>query len=103
MPFTPVSVRNFDRVLKKLPRSMQGEVDRQVRRICRDPWIGEPKRSDLSGVHVHKVRLAGQLQLLAYWVDEGERRSTLLALGGHENFFRDLKQYLKSQSGGVRV
>lgn len=94
--FTPVSVRNFDRVLKKLPAALRTEVDLQVRAICSNPWTGEPKRSDLSGVFVHKFRLAGQVQLLAYWIDEQERRITLLALGGHENFYRDLKQYLKS-------
>jgi len=94
--YTPVSVRNFDRVLKKLPAALRAEVDRQVRAICSDPWAGELKRSDLSGVFVRQFRLAGQLQLLAYWIDETEGRITLLALGGHENFYRDLKQYLKS-------
>ena len=29
-------------------------------------------------------------------VDEQEEIVTLLALGGHENFYRDLKQYLKT-------
>lgn len=45
---------------------------------------------------VHKFRLAGQLYLLAYLIDEQDEIITLLALGGRENFYRDLKQYLKS-------
>ena len=94
MDFTPVSVRNFDRVLEKLPAALRAEVDRQVRAVCSDPWAGEPKRSDLSGVFVRTFRLAGQVQLLAYWIDETEGHITLLALGGHGNFYRDLKQYL---------
>ena len=56
----------------------------------------ETKTADLTGVRVHKFRLAGQLYLLAYWVDEAEETITLLALGGHENFYRDLKRYLKT-------
>lgn len=96
MPYTPVSVRNFDRIKKKLPPVLRDEVDKQVRAICQDPFLGERKRRDLSGVFVHKFRLAGQFHLLAYWVDEPEETVTLLALGGHENFYRDLKRYLKT-------
>jgi len=96
MPYTPVSVRNFDRIRKRLPFALRTEVDRQVRVICEEPTLGERKRSDLSGVFVHKFRLAGQPYLLAYWIDEVEEVVTLLALGGRENFYRDLKQYLKT-------
>jgi len=94
MAYTPVAVRNFDRIRKKLPSALRVEVDRQVRAICEHPTLGERKRSDLSGVFVHKLRLAGQLYLLAYWIDEAEQVVTLLALGGHEYFYRDLKRYL---------
>ena len=96
MAYTPVSVRKFDRIRKRLPSALRTEVDRQVRAICEDPALGKRKRGDLSGVFVHKFRLAGRLYLLAYWVDEKEEVVTLLALGGHEDFYRDLKQYLKS-------
>jgi len=96
MAYTPVSVHNFDRTKKKLPAALRAEVDKQVRAICQAPTLGERKRSDLRGVFVHKFRLAGRLHLLAYWVDEQEEIITLLALGGHENFYRDLKHYLKT-------
>jgi hypothetical protein len=43
---------------------------------------------------VHQFRLAGQLYLMAYLVDERDKAVTLLALGGHENFYRGLKRYL---------
>jgi len=54
------------------------------------------KRRGLSGVFVHKFGLTGQLYLIAYLVDEDAREIALLALGGHEHFYRDLKQFLKS-------
>jgi hypothetical protein len=41
-------------------------------------------------------RLARQLYLIAYLLDEASETVTLLALGGHENFYRDLKRYLAS-------
>jgi len=94
--FTALAYPKFNRTRKKLPAALRAEVSRQIQRICRNPWIGERKKRDLSGVFVHKFRLAGQLHLIAYLVDEGQEEITLLALGGHENFYRDLKQYLKS-------
>jgi len=84
----------YNRTKKKLPRPLRQEVDRQVDVLCENPLVGQQKRSDLRGVFVHKFRLGAQLYLIAYLVDEEEKTITLLALGGHENFYRDLKQYL---------
>ena len=95
MAYTTDAYPKFNRTKKKLPAALRSEVDRQVELICADPQTGEQKRSDLSGVFVHKFRLAGQLHLLAYLVDEDEEIVTLLALGGHEDFYRDLKHYLR--------
>lgn len=96
MAFTPSAYPKFNRTKKKLPPTLRAEVDRQVDVICGNPLAGEPKRSDLSGVFVHKFRLGGRLYLLAYEVDELEQTVTLLALGGHDNFYRDLKRYMKT-------
>jgi len=94
--YTPRAFPKFNRTAKKLPTALRAEVERQVDIICANPLAGEAKRSDLRGVFVHKFRLAGQLYLKAYLVDEREEAVTLLALGGHENFYRDLKAYLKA-------
>jgi len=92
--YTPRAFPKFNQTAKKLPASLRAEVDKQVDVICANPLAGEHKRSDLRGVFVHKFRLAGQLYLMAYLVDEAEEAVTFLALGGHENFYRDLKRYL---------
>lgn len=96
MAFICRAFPNFNRTKKKLPAALRAEVDRQVDLICSNPLAGEPKRSGLRGVFVHKFRLGGRLYLLAYQVDEPEQVVTLLALGGHENFYRDLKRYMKA-------
>jgi len=96
VPYTPVSVHHFDRIKKRLPSVLRAEVDQQVRAICQDPSLGEEKVGDLRGVFVHKFRLADQIYLLAYWPDAPAKTVTLLALGGHENFYRDLKRYLSA-------
>jgi len=51
--------------------------------------IGEPKTGDLAGVYVYKFKCVGLFFLLAYEFDPTTR--TLLLVGTHENFYRDLK------------
>ena len=78
------------RVYKKLTGAQQTVVDDAVRAIIAEPEIGEAKKGDLAGVHVHKFALNRQQMLLAYEWDPKTR--VLLLLGSHENFNRDLKR-----------
>jgi len=94
--YAPQAFPKFNRTTKKLPKAMRAEIERQVDAICQDPLVGEAKIGDLTGVRVHKFRLAGQLYLMAYLMDDRKEAVTLLALGGHENFYRDLKRYLET-------
>ena len=81
----------FSRAVKKLRPGQKAELDEAVRTIAGDPALGEAKVGDLAGVRVFKFRLNNQLCLLAYsQVDEETVK--LLALGSHENFYRDLKR-----------
>jgi len=91
-----IAYTKFARIKKKLPEPLRRQIDVQVDLLCRDPALGEMKTGDLQGVRVHKFSCLGQLYLLAYTVDEPEKRLYLLAIGGHENFYRDLKNYIKT-------
>jgi len=82
----------FERKKKRLTREEIAVLDDEIRRICEAPEIGETKKGDLTGVSVHKFKVCDRLFLLAYEFDEKE--ILLLALGAHENFYRDLKRYL---------
>ena len=64
--------------------------------IALNPYLSERKKEDLKEVFVKKFPLLGEEYLLAYKVNEREREIIFLAIGGHENFYRDLKRYLKS-------
>ena len=94
--YTAQAVRNFTNTKKKLPKTLRTEIDRQVDLICRDPSIGTQKAGDLRRVWIHKFNLLGQQYLLAYSIDENAIVVTFLAIGGHKNFYRDLKNYLKA-------
>lgn len=80
----------FARAYKKLHTNQKVDVDVAVSLVVNNPEIGEPKRGDLSGIHVYKFRSQNQLMLLAYEFDPTTRN--LLLLGSHENFYRQLKR-----------
>lgn len=82
----------FKRKFKKLSPTQKQSVKDNVLKISKDPSIGVMKKGDLSDVRVHKFKILGQEYLLAYSVDKQKQRIILLALGTHENFYRDLKR-----------
>ena len=96
MPFSPKTSSKFNRTAKRFPKELKGILDEQVRAIIAEPLLGEAKTGVLAGVRVHKFGYYGHLYLIAYEVDEQNEQIFIYAVGGHENFYRDLKQYLKS-------
>ena len=83
---------SFRRAVKKLHKNQKADLDEAVKVIMDSPDIGEDKVGDLAGVSVYKFKMIKQLTLLAYRYEEEKIVLTLLALGSHENFYRDLKR-----------
>ena len=67
-------------------------LDEAVRIVLADPEIGAPKKGDLQGLRVYKYKALGQQYLLGYRHDPDEPCIALVAIGPHENFYRDLKR-----------
>jgi mRNA interferase RelE/StbE len=63
-----------------------------VREIITTPNLGKIKKGDLEGIRVYKFRMINEEYLLAYVA--AENQITLLSMGCHENFYRDLKKNL---------
>lgn len=82
----------FRRLAKKLHRNQKQELDDAIRQLIDNPRLGESKLGDLADVRVYKFKMVGQLTLLAYRYDDGTLTLTLLMLGNHENFYRDIKR-----------
>ncbi|HNT30127.1 MAG TPA: type II toxin-antitoxin system RelE/ParE family toxin [bacterium] len=80
----------FRRSYKKLYASQLTAVNAAIKRVASEPSCGEEKKGDLAGVRVHKFRVQDQLHLLTY--EHDGNTLYLLALGVHENFYRDLKK-----------
>jgi len=82
--------RNF---VKKQTRPLQLAVEDEIERSVEDPVIGEFKPGDLQGIEVHKFKFQRQSFLIAYRVAGPD--IIFYSIGTHENFYRDLKRYLK--------
>ena len=85
--------RSFEKKAKKMSKPEKETLDREIRRIAENPSIGEEKKGDLRGVFVHKFKLKTTQYLLAYRKVGSDLE--LVMIGPHENYYRDLKQYLK--------
>ncbi len=81
---------SFDKAVKKLHAQGKKTVDDAVHKIMAKPTIGEAKKGDLLGVSVYKFKINKQEVLLSYSV--GRDELLLIALGSHENFYRDMKR-----------
>lgn len=86
---------SFEKKVKKMSKSEKEVLDQEVKKIIENPAIGEEKRGDIKGVFVHKFKLKTALYLLSYRKIGDDLE--LVMIGPHENYYRDVKQYLKNQ------
>ena len=70
-------------------------LDQVIRNITDNPPIGEEKKGDLRGIFVYKFKIKTAEYLLVYRM-VGEDLE-LIMIGPHNNYYRDLKKYLKNQ------
>ncbi len=87
-----VQTTTFRRAVKKLHKNQKKQLDNAIKTIVENPDIGEAKVGELSGISVYKFKMVKQLTLLAYSYENQTITLTLLALGTHENFYRNLKK-----------
>ncbi|MDN3699228.1 type II toxin-antitoxin system RelE/ParE family toxin [Vibrio clamense] len=82
----------FKKAVKKLHKNQKTDLDNAIRALMEDPYLGEQKKGDLSFLRVHKFKMVKQLTLLGYSYEDGTVTLELMALGSHENFYRDMKK-----------
>ena len=84
---------SFAQKVKKMLKQEKELLDQEVLKISQNPSLGEDKKGDLAGVFVHKFKINTTQYLLAY--RKVGQDLDLVMIGPHENYYRDLKQYLK--------
>ncbi len=85
---------SFKKTVKKLHVNQKADLDRAIKALLKDPFLGEAKKGDLSFLRVHQFTMVKQLTLLGYSYEDGTVILELIALGSHENFYRDVKHLL---------
>lgn len=83
---------SFKRAVKKLHENQKQDLDEAIKVIMKEPKLGEQKKGDLSFMRVYKFKMVKQLTLLGYSYEDGAIILELLALGSHENFYRNVKK-----------
>ena len=87
-----VQTNRFKKAYRKLHSNQLHEVNKAIKTVMGNPDIGEKKKGSLSWLRVFKFKVLGQLTLLGYSVEKNEKIVlTLIDIGSHENFYRDLK------------
>ncbi|EKO3914206.1 type II toxin-antitoxin system RelE/ParE family toxin [Vibrio metschnikovii] len=84
---------SFKKTVKKLHQNQKVDLDNAVKALIEDPLSGEQKKGDLSFLRVYKFKMVKQLTLLGYSYQDGTVTLELIALGAHENFYRDIKMF----------
>ncbi len=87
-----IQTNSFKKTIKKLHANQKSDLDKAVKIIIKKPDIGQSKTVDISNILVYKFKMVKQLTLLAYTYEDKTITLTLLALGTHENFYRNLKK-----------
>ncbi len=82
----------FKKAVKKLHKNQKADLDEAIKELMIDPLLGEQKKGDLAFLRVYKFSMVNQLTLLGYSYEDGTVTLELMALGSHENFYRDVKK-----------
>lgn len=90
-----IQARSFEKRVKKFNHAQKKALDEQIKLIIESPAIGTEKKGDLIEVYVHKFKIKTIQYLLAYRFNE--ELLELIVIGPHQNYYRDLKNYLKKR------
>lgn len=91
--FTGASERYFKKIREKGLKLAYRNV---LEKIRKDPYIGELKTGDLSGIYGFDVFYNKTNYEIAYRVYEEEDKLIVVILAGtRENFYQELKRYMK--------
>lgn len=83
----------FRKFVKKQTRPFQLAIEDEVEKTIANPELGKSKKGDLAGFKVHKFIFGKQKFLIAYRLIEVD--ILFYVIGPHENFYRQLRRYLR--------
>lgn len=87
-----------ERYFKKLKdKALKGALEKALLEIAADPYCGSQKKGDLSGFFSYDLRYRKINYEIAYAIREDNGKRVIVVLAGtRENFYEQLKRYLKA-------
>ena len=85
------------RYLKKLKeKTLREKFQSAIDQLILDPYYGEPKTGDLSGIYCCDILHNKTNYELAYTIiEEGGETVVVILVGARENFYEELKRHMK--------
>ena len=90
--YSPVAVKYIKKIRNK---QLKSELKNAIMQIANDPYIGEAKMGDLQGLFGYDVFYDSVNYEIAYTVKEKDILITIIMVGTRENFYNELKRYIK--------
>ena len=89
-----IQSRSFERKVKRFNKQEKGILNRHIKKILDNPMVGQEKKGDLRGIYIYMFKIQTIQYLLSY--RSVNKDLELIMIGPHENYYRDLKTYIKS-------
>jgi len=87
-----LQANSFRRAVKKMHPNQKQALDDAAKAVLQNPESSPSKTGDLLNLRVYKYKLHGTQILLGYYYNAEEQVISLVSVGPHENFYRDLKR-----------
>ena len=95
MAYTGLAAPGYNKDRKRLGPAVIHRLDEVQARILQDPHRGDRKRGALRQIWVEKFKAQNDQWLVAYIIDDKRDIVYFVAVGQHENFYRDLQRHLE--------
>ncbi len=99
MAWKGLAAPQYNRQRKKLSPGVLKVLNRVQAQVLQDPHRGDRKRGPLKDVWVEKFKAENDQWLLAYMIQEKQDTIHFIAIGQHENFYRDITRHLEARTG----
>jgi len=100
VPYRGLAAPSYNKDRERLVPTVIHRLDEVQAQILPDPHRGDRKRGALRQVWVEKLKAQNDQWLVAYTIDDRRDTVYFVAVGQHENFYRDVQRYLR-RSGQV--